>query len=200
MKNLPIAALLAVAALALAGCTTGAPEALEAPSASPLSAETVHAAKPAQPTPADIKAAKADAIAAGRPAAAWDKNCIAWEVPKAGTKGQAWANELGAEFLESKSASCPDAIMHPYYFIDTFKPGTKGELVITVEQSMNAQLYGPERGQYRELDAIAQGVMAGIMDENLDLKKVSVKLPNGSKYGTANRAQTQDARNEGGIL
>lgn len=186
---------LVVAALALTGCT-------DVPDAMPDASETEAVQVIATPEPTvapvvDVAKAKADAIAAGRPEAAWDKNCIAWKMPKAEAKGQVWANKRGQEFLDSKDAACPDAITVPYYYIDSFKVGMPGELIVTVEQHMNAILYGSERGRYHELDMFARGVMIGIMKDNPSVKKVIVQLPNGDKFGSSNRPEAEKALVEG---
>lgn len=185
------------AALLLTGCTVGSPAA--APSAPvETQAERVAVTPESSATPTvDTKQAKADALAAGRPEAAWDKNCVAWEMPKADSKGQEWANKLGQEFLDSKDAACPDAITTPYYYIESFKAGKPGELIVTVEQSMNALLHGPERGRYHQLDMFARGLMIGIMKDNHSVEKVIVQLPNGDKFGSSSRREAEEALIEG---
>lgn len=62
---------------------------------------------------------------------------------------------------------------------------------------MNVILHGPERGRYRELDSMAQEVMHRIMKDNSSLKKVTVKMPNGERYGSATRKQVEQARADG---
>lgn len=185
------------AALLLTGCTAGSPAA--APSA-PAESHAVQVAATPEPsaTPSvDVKKAKADALEAGRPEAAWDKNCVAWEMPNADTKGQGWANKLGQEFLDSKDAACPDAITTPFYYIDSFKAGKSGELIVTVEQHMNALMHGPERGRYHQLDMFARGIMIGIMKDNPSVKQVTVQLPNGDRFGSSSRPEAEEALIEG---
>lgn len=192
--------MLLVAALALTGCSAATDEPPEATSA-PLVAMT--SAPPATPTPAkpvDVKAAKAESIEAGRPVPAWDKNCVAWEVPNADTKGQAWANKLGTEFLKSRDAECPDQVIMPYYYIESFEPGEPGELIVRVEPEMNRILGELGRGSYVYLVSVAEGVMDGIMDSHPDVKKVTALTPTGKKYGSTDRARTKDASKNGGIF
>lgn len=198
MKKLATVALLA---LALTGCTAMAGDTPEATSAQPVAVavEPTPTATPTPTKPVDLKAAKAEAIAAGRPEAAWDKKCVAWEMPKADTKGQAWANKLGAEFLESRHVECPDQITMPYYYIETFEPGAPGELVVRVGPEMNRILGNPPSGRYFDLEAVAKGVMDGVMDDNPEVKKVTALTPTGKKGGSASRAQAKEARNEGGL-
>lgn len=128
-KTLAAAAVLA--ALALTGCTAGnqstdvTPSGNVAPSAS--ASGTV---EPTGLSASDIAEAKQDAIASGRPENAWDKNCIAWEWPEAESKGQAWANELGKEWLKLRNVGCPDAIVYPLYDITSFEAGGNGKLIV----------------------------------------------------------------------
>lgn len=128
-KTLAAAAVLA--ALALTGCSAGNQSADAAPSSTAASsAPATASATPSALSAADIADAKKKAIDSGRPENAWDKNCIAWEWPKADSKGQAWANELGKEWLELRNVGCPDAIVYPLYDITSFEAGGNGKLIV----------------------------------------------------------------------
>lgn len=196
MRNHSLSVVLLVAALGLSACSAST----DAPGAAPPTVPATPEATPA-PTVAPVKVldperVKAEALENGRPVAAWDIDCIAWETPQAGTKGQEWANKLGADFLDNQSADCPDAITYPYYYIESFEPGTEGELIVTVEQDMNRILHGPRRGEYDDVYQVALGVLDSIASKNPSLKRVTAQLPNGDRYGTANLGE--DRRPPGG--
>lgn len=196
VKRFSLSTTLFVLALALSGCSNTPGPSTETSAAAPTTVEAT--AK----TVEQVKVRSADevlesALEAGRPSAAFDKNCEVWKMPLVDSDGQEWANALMIEFFETQSAQCPDAITFPHYYIDTFEPGVNGELVITVEQYMNVILHGPERGRYFELDSMAQEVMHRIMKDNSSLKKVTVKMPNGERYGSATRKEVEQARADG---
>lgn len=197
MKNRAPATLLLVAALGLTGCTgdTLAPESAAqtaevAPTASAgSSASDALKVKPVKVL--DPEAVKSRAIDNGRPIAAFDIECHVWKTPIAGNDEQAWANKLGAEFLESNDAKCPDQITFPYYFIESFGPG---ELVVVAEDDLDRVTIAGLDGEMSELGEIATGVLDDIMDTNPDVKKVTVILPPADKSGTSDRREVQRVR------
>jgi hypothetical protein len=176
-----MSAALLVAALALTGCTTGAGDTPEAVESAPVSAETVRVATPTKSV--DIKAAKAEAIAAGRPEAAWDRKCVAWELPEAGDKAQAWANKLGAAWLGSHGASCPDQLPYPYYYVDSFKPGANGELVAVMDNA-----------SYASPDELAMMVMDELAEAHPELARVTARTQSGKFTGVYTRADFDRSR------
>ncbi|MFF5790660.1 hypothetical protein ACFY5D_01290 [Paeniglutamicibacter sp. NPDC012692] len=116
------------------------------------------------------------------------------------TEAEDGAKELGAEFFESQSVECPDAITYPFYFIESFAPGAEGELIVGIEQDMNRTLHGPERGEYLDLYDVAWGVTRELKADNPALKKVTAKLPNGDRYGTTIRGEDRRVSNVDGLL
>lgn len=157
-----LAALAAIASLALAGCSTGnqstdAPPSATATLSGPESATAVPAA--------DLKA---EAIASGRPESAWDKNCVTWETPNRGETNQEWANKLGNRWLESHNgAGCPDAIVWPNYYVESWGSTKPGELVIYAEDTKST-----------EWVSIAQDVMCSLQ-KDAELENVRVLTSEG---------------------
>lgn len=199
MKKFALTAALLVGTLGLAGCNGS-------PGASLEEVKPVPTIAPSKPAPVkavkvkSVEEVKESALEAGRPEAAWDIGCVAWKMPGANAEADAWANELGADFLKSKSAKCPDAITFPFYFIESFAPGAEGELIVGIEQDMNRILHGPERGEYQDLYDVAWGVMRELKAGNPSLKKVTAQLPNGDRYGTTIRGEERRASNVDGLL
>ncbi|MFD1376742.1 hypothetical protein ACFQ4U_10455 [Micrococcus antarcticus] len=163
MKKMLAAAV--VTTLALAGCSAGNQSADATPSATATHSAST-SAEPAALSEADIAKAKQSAIDSGRPENAWNKNCIAWQWPEAKTKGQAWANELGKEWLKYRGVDCPDAIVVPFYDITSFEPGKNGELVVNYS--------GDPQWDGEGLMA-AQEIMADLSKLDLDPKMVVVR-------------------------
>lgn len=130
MKRLAPLAL--IAALALTGCVSAEP------SAESMPAPTV---KPVKETAsADLAALKSEAIKAGRPESAWDKNCAAWELPSNNGENQAWANKLGTAWLAAhNNAGCPDAITWPSYYVESWGSSKTGELTIYAEDTESTE-------------------------------------------------------------
>lgn len=200
MKNRAPATLLPVAAFGRSGCTAGP----LAPEASPQSTEvtlTASAGPSASDAPKvkpvkvlDPETVKSREIANGRPLAAFDIECQVWKTPIAGNDEQAWANRLGSEFLESRNAECPDHITFPYYFIEAFKPGGPGELVVVAEDDLDRVTLPDADGEISELTHMATGVLDEIMDTNPDVEKVTVILPSAAALWTSDRREVNRVR------
>lgn len=174
------------AALLLTGCTAGSPAA--APSA-PAESHAVQVAATPEPsaTPSvDVKQAKADALAAGRPEAAWDKNCVAWEMPKADTKGQEWANKLGQEWLESNEAGCPDATVLPGYFVNSWSSNSEGILNLSVDDAIKAADNTDSSTSWKT--SIGINMFCALGGAHSDLKEITVTTSDGSQTSTITRA------------
>lgn len=185
MKSLVAPALLLVGALSLAGCTA-AENTSEAASAPAAGAETVQVAESAGPTPTktvDVKAAKAEAIAAGRPEAAWDMKCVSWELPEVGDKAQAWANKLGQAWLDSHGATCPDQLPYPYYYVDSFTPGANGELVAVMDNA-----------SYASPDEVAMLIMDELAESRPELARVTAHTQDEKFTGVYTRANFDRSR------
>lgn len=153
-----IAAAAVLAALALTGCSAGNHQSAE-PTPSPTAASSAKATDSTS-SPKDVKA---EAIAAGRPESAWDKNCTTWETPARSDANQGWANELGNKWLQSHNgAGCPDSIAWPNYYVESWGSTKPGELEIYAEDTKST-----------EWVSIAQDVMCSLQKEP-ELKNVRV--------------------------
>lgn len=142
----------------------------------------------------DPEKIEASAIADGRPAAAYDIQCQVWKMPEPDTSEQAWAYNLGAEFLESENAECPDPITFPDYFIESFHWGDLDELLVEAEADLMLVVTVDAEGTASELAPILQNVFDGIMDANPGLEKVTATLPGTSLSQTATRADMKGVR------
>ena len=140
---------------------------------------------------------KAEAIESGRPVAAWDKDCIAWQLPEADSEGQEWANEVATAFFKAKGADCPDAIVFPHYYIDEIQYGGDGELVLIIDQEMNRILHGPDKGEFENLYRVSYDFMQTVEDEFPDLKTVKAQLRDGDRHGTMTRGEERRSGGDG---
>ena len=105
-------------------------EVLEKPSASAESPEDQELAAITDP-----EEAKTVALQNGRPEAAWDKYCVAWDIDDPEHGGTGLAREVARTWLDTHDAECPDAIVHPHYYAQSFADGEPGEVVVTLEHS-----------------------------------------------------------------
>lgn len=158
---------------------------------------TAAASAPASAVPrtaSELERARSRALAEGRPEAAWDKQCIAWQVPQAATDPQRWANRMGRQWLEAHRARCPDAITIPHYFVDSWSAGEPGTLRIRVEDAaVFAAWPGPAASAI--LEDIARDFMENLAPANPELKTVEVATGNGqhrAHYDRTTWAKAQD--------
>ena len=190
MKKTALSAALLVGALGLAGCMGAPEEAGAAPTVAEVKSPPVETGAPV----IDIPAAKAAAIESGRPEAAWDKNCVAWEMPEADTKGQAWANEMGAAWLDSLDAGCPDAITFPDYYVDSWEPGAPGELTLIVDSAINKIEFSGESGN---LNRVAFDFICELYRDKPELSKVVAATDDGKWKETVTRKDLEDREARG---
>lgn len=179
-KTLALAALATTAALALAGCA-GDESPIDSENTQTLiadpSATSPESAPDDSPSPElNVEQAKADAIANGRPEAAWDIDCVAWELPDADTPEQEWANDLGADWLADKGVECPDQLPSPMYFVESFTAGEEGELLVVAEDL---------RGVEHLAAGIAGNVFEAVSGGHPDLVKATTVIPDGTVFGYA---------------
>lgn len=173
MKRSIVAAPFLLGALALSGCSasvgTSAPTPQAGQAASATSGQGV-----------DPAAVKASAIAAGRPAAAFDIDCQVWNMPQADTPEQVWANQIGSDWLSAHHADCPDQITLPNYFLESFKKGSDGELIAIAEDAPGAKL---------ALDGLARDIMEHAARSNTDLKQVTARVGRQAETKSYTRGQ-----------
>lgn len=141
---------------------------------------------------------KTDAIANGRPEAAFDKHCQVWEAPQSSSKQQKWANKLGEAWLDREKAACPDAIIAPAYFVDSWKPGKNGELVLIVDNAINKQMWGTD--DVGILKDLVLDVFNKISDDHPDLKTVTGTTENGFRTVSVDLGDLKKARAEDTVV
>lgn len=174
-----------LAVLALTGCTADTEQADPTPTPTPTpstmaTAEaTAEAEGTTQPaTITDPTEAKDAALAAGRPEAAWDQYCTAWTVPEADTEAQQWANSVAESWLRAHDAGCPDAIVWPAYYVQSFHADTLGELVVTLEAAAAdhwVNTDGPRPGTHG-LRISGERIAQTVQGEHPELESVTVTL------------------------
>lgn len=142
----------------------------------------------------DPDKAKAAAIEAGRPEAAWDKNCIAWDLPTADTRGQQFANAVAERWLATYTADCPDAIKWPAYYAETFTAGGPGEVVVTLDDQAIAD-YHIEPHSDRHLQMFGFDVWSRAVSEYPELEAVTVTVKGTDRVWTVTPEQV-----DGGVL
>jgi hypothetical protein len=123
-------------------------------------------------------------------------------LPEAGTDSQKWANELGQEWLDARGADCPDAITHPFYFVESFKPGNKGEMIVVIDNSLKKTAWKSADG--KELPAVmwhlAAGVMIDVTNDHPELTKVTAVTEDGDWKISVNPQEVKKVRADGGVL
>lgn len=198
-KNIIIAALAAVLAT---GCTPKNSEieptltSESVPDTAGLPTDGASGPHPQANSAAELEELKAQAIANGRPAAAWDIDCVAWVVPETQNSEQQWADRLGQEFLASRAASCPDAIIFPYYFIESFAAGEPGELLVKIEPELN-RIMALKVDDSLDAHNLANGILATLMGTNPDLRTVTVEGLRGGQSISSDRLTVQQHHDAG---
>ncbi|MGW9549655.1 hypothetical protein ACWG8W_01210 [Citricoccus zhacaiensis] len=135
----------------------------------------------------DPDTARAAAIAAGRPEAAWDKDCVTWNLPEPeGDDKQAWANELARTWLETHEAGCPDAIVFPHYYVESFTQGAPGELVVTLDDQA-ARDYATTASEQTGLKNMALENFRALFADHRDLKEVTYTVDGRDLSGTVDQ-------------
>ncbi|GHD06175.1 hypothetical protein [Zhihengliuella salsuginis] len=137
--------------------------------------------EPASDDPADIKAA---AVANGRPEAAFDEFCQLWSLPSAGSDRQQWANEVTGHWLSGHGADCPDAVVHPGYFVQSTMPGAPGELVATLEAAP---------GSADALGGVGYSIMEQTAEAYPELERVTAVTHDGGASRSYTRGQWEMA-------
>ncbi|WP_417215207.1 hypothetical protein [Arthrobacter sp.] len=179
MKGSIVAAPFLLCALALAGCSASAQATASTPQTPVVAPQSAAAA--ANPGPGvDAEAVKASAVAAGRPAAAFDIQCQVWEQPAPQTPAEKWAQAIGSDWLAADHADCPDQITLPGYFAESFQRGATGELVVIVEDAP---------GAVAALSELARDVMDHTAPTNADLQQVTAKISGHQATGSYTRGQ-----------
>ncbi|WP_102159186.1 hypothetical protein [Zhihengliuella halotolerans] len=193
-KTLAITALAAASTLALAGCSAGGTEPEAAASTTLPGASGTPSAEPSPPSTADPEQIKADAIASGRPEAAWDIDCIAWELPEASTDEQLRANHIAQTWLDAHEAGCPDAITFPWYYVEAFLPTDDGGVEVVLDAKARAEEY-IKRDSDQDLQSTGFGVFETLEDASVSLPSVTVSLD-----GTDRSFRVTPEQVEGGVL
>ena len=136
----------------------------------------------------DPSEAKQRALADGRPEAAWDKQCVAWELPEPITADRQWVNNVTQSYLEHHNAACPDAIVHPHYYAQSFAPGTTGEIVITLEDAALSEYFVTPNSN-GGLQKFGFGFFEATIDNHPAIEMVTVTVENTDRSWTTTPAQ-----------
>ncbi|MGP9487348.1 hypothetical protein CIK76_03150 [Glutamicibacter sp. BW80] len=134
-------------------------------------------------TDQELRSAKSMAVAAGRPEAAWDKNCVGWEFSQADANQSPWAKQAMNTWLESHGASCPDAITWPNYFVQNFSADEIGELTVVLENVAKTEKLA-ENSAYQGLEMHAREIGDRLAGELPDLREVTIKIESSSRQAT----------------
>lgn len=188
-----------ITALALTGCTgqTSAENTQQTEISSKAPMQSGPEPSSTSLSVTDDESVKADAIKSGRPEAAWDKDCVAWNLTDPIDEEHEWANNLGQTWLEARNAECPDQIQYPHYFVEEFQPGNNNELVVVVDASLNEVASGAEhKGEVIDWKHIAENVFDGAEKSDPDLKTVTAVANDGSHRYTATLKELQRARKD----
>lgn len=123
-------------------------------------------------------------MAAGRPEAAFDRNCEVWKSPEATTEPEAWANEIGGAWLEAKKAKCPDGITLPGYYVESWKPSAPGEITLIVDRAIDTIELNEH---FSNLEWVAFGFICELYRDRPDLSKVVAITDGGGRKETVTR-------------
>lgn len=123
-------------------------------------------------------------------------------MPEATTNGQAWANELGEAFLDSRNkAECPDAVRYPFYYLESFSLGGKGELVVNVDSRMKNVAWGDsDIDSVTDFDYLAFGALDDLADEHSYLTRVTVRMENDQRSTSFDLAELEHESGPSGVL
>ena len=132
--------------------------------------------------------AKEQALAEGRPEAAWDKYCVAWELPEPSSADDQWVNDVTQAYLDHHDAACPDAIVHPHYYADSFAAGEPGEIVITLEDAALTE-YFVRPNSDGGLQHFGFGFFEATFDSHPELEMVTVTVEDTDRSWTTTPAQ-----------
>ncbi len=126
-------------------------------------------------TAEELRNSQTMAVAAGRPEAAWDKNCVAWDFVQAEKNPSARGARAMEIWLDSHAATCPDAIAWPDYYVQDFSASNAGELTVLLEQGAATQkLLG--NPVYLGLEKHAQDIAERLAAELPHLREVTMKI------------------------
>lgn len=154
-------------------------EVLEKPSASVESSEDQELAAITDP-----EEAKAVALQNGRPEAAWDKYCVAWDIDNPEHGGTGLAQEVARTWLDTHDAECPDAIVHPHYYAQSFADGEPGEIVVTLEQAALDDYFVNPNGD-KGLQQFGFLIFEAALEEHSELDSVIVMVEETARALTA---------------
>lgn len=151
----------------------------------------------AEPTESDLSEitdpvkAKEVALAEGRPEAAWDKYCVAWDIENPEQGGTGLANETATSWLESYDADCPDAIVYPGYYAESFANGEPGEVIVTLKrQAITEYFIDPD--SEKGFQEFGFHVLDGALEDNPELEAVTVTAVDSDRSWTATPDQLEE--------
>ncbi|GAA2038437.1 hypothetical protein GCM10009720_18630 [Yaniella flava] len=139
----------------------------------------------------DPAEAKEQAIADGRPEAAWDKYCVAWELPEPSSADDQLVNDVTQTYLDHHDAACPDAIVHPHYHADSFAAGEPGEIIITLEDAALTEYFVTPNSD-GGLQDFGFGFFEATLDSHPELEMVTVTVDGTDRSWTATPAQYEN--------
>lgn len=126
-------------------------------------------------TAAELQSSQLMAVEAGRPEAAWDKNCVAWDFAQAEMNPSLQSKQAMKIWLDSHEASCPDAIAWPDYYVQDFSASDAGELTVLLEQgAATEKLLG--NTVYPGLEKHAQDIADRLATQLPELREVTMKI------------------------
>lgn len=126
-------------------------------------------------TAEEIGNSRTTAVAAGRPEAAWDKNCVAWDFTQTETNPSPQSKHAMTIWLESHEASCPDAIAWPDYYVQDFSANDAAELTVILEPTAATEkMLG--NSVYVGLEKHAQDIAERLVDDLPELREVTMKI------------------------
>ncbi|HJX79063.1 hypothetical protein [Glutamicibacter sp.] len=126
-------------------------------------------------TAAELRSSQIMAVEAGRPEAAWDKHCVAWDFAQTEKNPSPESKQAMKIWLGSHEASCPDAIAWPDYFVQVFSASGAGELTVLLEpEAATEKLLG--NPVYSGLEKHAQDIAERLAAELPELREVTMKI------------------------
>lgn len=126
-------------------------------------------------TAEELRNSRTQAVAAGRPAAAWDKHCVGWDFTQTETNPSTRSLQAMKSWLDSHKADCPDAITWPDYYVQDFSANDLGELTVVLENvAATEKLVG--NPVYVGLEGHAQDIAERLVDELPELHEVTMKI------------------------
>lgn len=101
---------------------------------------------------------------------------------------------MGAAWLDSRDAGCPDAITFPDYSVESWEPGAPGELTLIVDSAINKIEFSEESGN---LNRVAFDFICELYRDKPELSKVLAATDDGKWKETVTRKDLEDREAQG---